>query len=205
LIATLTRVAPNPRRPYHHGDLRRAAIDVAVEAIGEEGVANLSLRDVARRLGVSHAAPTHHFGDKAGLLTAVAAEGYRRLAAALRDAWTRTGSFLEVGVAYVRFAVEERAYFAVMYQPDLYRPDDPEVVAARAEAAAMLYPRVPVDAGRDRRRLEAGVAAWSLVHGVATLFLSGNLPTALGDDPEAIARAAAGYLFGPAEPAPRPA
>ncbi len=95
-------MAPARRRPDHHGDLRRAAIDAAVQAIREEGVANLSLRDLARRLGVSHAAPTHHFGDKAGLLSAVASEGYRRLAAALRDAEARTGSFLEVGVAYVR-------------------------------------------------------------------------------------------------------
>src|SRR6266536_5182875 len=71
------------KRAYHHGDLRRALLVAAVEVIEESGPAALSLRDLARRAGVSHAAPQHHFGDKAGLLTAVAAEGYRRLATAL--------------------------------------------------------------------------------------------------------------------------
>jgi AcrR family transcriptional regulator len=72
-------------RPYHHGDLRRALIDAAVQAIAEVGPAAVSLRDLARRTGVSHAAPAHHFGDKAGLLSAVAADGFRCLAATLRE------------------------------------------------------------------------------------------------------------------------
>src|SRR2546423_2801057 len=105
---------------YHHGDLRRTLLAAAVEAIAEHGPAAISLRDLARRADVSHAAPAHHFGDKAGLLTAIAAEGYLLLAAALHDAAARTGSFLEVGVAYVGFAVDQPAHFAVMYRPDLY-------------------------------------------------------------------------------------
>ncbi len=67
-------------RAYHHGDLRRALLAAALEAIEESGPAALSLRDLARRAGVSHAAPAHHFGDKAGLLTALAAEGFDLLA-----------------------------------------------------------------------------------------------------------------------------
>ena len=85
-------------RPYHHGDLPRVLLDAAVQAILEVGPAAVSLRDLARRTGVSHAAPAHHFGDKAGLLTAVAADGFRRLAATLGEAYEATGSFLEVGV-----------------------------------------------------------------------------------------------------------
>ena len=71
--------------PYHHGDLRRTLLDTALDAVAEHGPAALSLRDVARRAGVSHAAPAHHFGDKTGLLTALAAEGWSGLADALED------------------------------------------------------------------------------------------------------------------------
>jgi AcrR family transcriptional regulator len=156
----------------------------------------MSMREVARRAGVSHAAAAYHFGDKAGLLTAVAAQGYRMLTEKLRDARDADRGFLEVGVAYVRFAVTHRAHFEVMYRPELYRPDDPEVRQARAAAAVFLY-------GTDRpdtAQLAAGAAAWSLVHGLATLWLNGNLPPQLGDDPEEITRLIAPYLTIPASP-----
>jgi AcrR family transcriptional regulator len=187
-----------PARAYHHGDLRRALVKAAVEEIAAAGPATVSLRALARRVGVSHAAPAYHFGDKAGLLTAVAAEGYRRQAETLEAAYAATGSFLEVGVAYVRFAVTEPAYFDVMHRPDLYHRDDPELVTARAAAAAVLYRHVddaaPAGPAEDTRA--AGVAAWSLVHGLAVLWRSGSLPADLGDDPEPVARACAAYLFG---------
>ena len=177
-------------RPYHHGDLRRALLRAAVEAIGQTGPAAMSLREVARRAGVSHSAAAYHFGDKAGLLTAIAAQGYRLLTEELRNAQVAGRSFLEVGVAYVRFAVSHRAHFEVMYRPELYRPDDPEVRQARAAAAVLLYGTASPDAGQ----LAAGAAAWSLVHGLATLWLNGNLPAQLGTDPEEITRLIAPYL-----------
>jgi AcrR family transcriptional regulator len=179
-----------PTRPYHHGDLRAALLRTAVEAIGQAGPAAMSLREVARRAGVSHAAAAYHFGDKAGLLTAIAAQGYRMLAEELQGARDAGRGFLEVGVAYVRFAVSHRAHFEVMYRPELYRPDDAEVRQARAVAAMLLYGTDQPDAGR----LAAGAAAWSLVHGLATLWLNGNLPGQLGDDPEEITRLVAPYL-----------
>ena len=179
-----------PTRPYHHGDLRPALLRAAVEAIGQAGPAAMSLREVARRAGVSHAAAAYHFGDKAGLLTAVAAQGYRMLTEELREARNAGRGFLEVGVAYVRFAVSHRAHFEVMYRPELYRPDDAEVLQARAAAAVPLYGTDRPDAGR----LAAGAAAWSLVHGLATLWLNGNLPEGLGNDPEEITRLVAPYL-----------
>jgi len=179
-------------RRYHHGDLRRVLLEAAVASIRESGPAALSLRELARRAGVSHAAPAHHFRDKRGLLTAVATEGFERLAATLRAAYEATNSFAEVGVAYVRFAVEERPFFDVMFRPELYDPDDPGIAAARLASGAMLYgPAATV----SDHPLEAGVAAWSLMHGVATLGLAGNLPPALGGDLEAVARAVAGHLF----------
>jgi len=182
-------------RPYHHGDLRRALLDAAVEAIAADGPAAISLRDLARRAGVSHAAPAHHFGDKAGLLTAVAAEGYRLLAGELRDAY-EAGDFLEAGVAYMRFAVGHPAHFAVMFRPDLHRRDDPDLTAAMDRTRSMLYAQAADQEGvAEGGAAEAGIAAWALVHGLATLWLSGNLPASAGDDPERLARAAAGHLF----------
>ena len=121
-------------KPYHHGDLRRVLLDAAVAAIAERGAAALSLRDLARRAGVSHAAPTHHFRDKAGLLTAVAAEGFALLGTALAEA----DDFAATGVAYVRFATTHPGHFAVMFRPVLYHRDDPAVVAARDRTTAML-------------------------------------------------------------------
>jgi AcrR family transcriptional regulator len=190
------RRADGDARPYHHGDLPRVLLDAAVQAIEEAGPAAVSLRDLARRVGVSHAAPAHHFGDKAGLLTALAADGFRRLAATLGQAYQETGSFLEVGVAYVGFAVRHRAHFEVMFRPELYRTDDPELVQARDRARSLLYPPAAELAGESGRDdMTAGVAAWSLVHGLATLWLNHNLPPQLGDDPEQFARQVARHLF----------
>jgi len=95
-----------------------------------------------------------------------------------------------VGVAYVRFAVSHRAHFEVMYRPELYHPDDPEISRARAGAAVLLYGTASPDTGQ----LAAGAAAWSLVHGLATLWLNGNLPEQLGHDPEEITRLVAPHL-----------
>ena len=183
-------VPTSSARPYHHGDLRAALVRSAVEVIEEVGPAAMSMREVARRAGVTHASATYHFGDKAGLLTAVATQGYRLLAEALEEAQRTRRSFLEVGVAYVKFAVTHRAHFEVMFRPELYYPEDPELRRAQAANAVILY-------GVRRastQQLAAGVAAWSLVHGIATLWLNDNLPPQLGDDPEEITRLVAAHL-----------
>ncbi|WFE38408.1 TetR/AcrR family transcriptional regulator [Micromonospora sp. WMMD998] len=177
-------------RAYHHGDLHRALLAAAVEAIAESGPTALSLRDLARRAGVSHAAPAHHFGDKAGLLTALATQGFDLLGEALRAAGD---DFREYGVAYVVFAVRHRAHFEVMFRPDLHRADDPELLAARERTGELLRGGVSRHTGR-----EPGVdalAAWSVAHGFAELWLAGALPSRVGADPEPAARAVLGRLF----------
>ncbi|MEU1604800.1 TetR/AcrR family transcriptional regulator [Micromonospora matsumotoense] len=187
-------------RAYHHGDLPRALLAAAVTAIGESGPAALSLRDLARRAGVSHAAPTHHFGDKSGLLTALAVEGFDLLAAALTAAGD---DLLDVGVAYVDFAVRHRAYFEVMFRPDLYRADDPQVRAARERAGAALHLGVaalPVDRAAPGEARTDALAAWSIVHGFATLWLAGALPPDVEADPCAAARTVIRRLFTPPPP-----
>jgi hypothetical protein len=103
-------------------------------------------------------------------------------------------------VAYVRFAVTHRAHFEVMYRPELYHRDDAQLGRARAAAAALLYGTGNI----DRERMAYGVAAWSIVHGLATLWLNGNLPPQLGNDPEAITRAVAAHLTPPPPRRARP-
>jgi AcrR family transcriptional regulator len=195
---------------YHHGDLRRALLQATAEAISENGVSALSMRDLARRAGVSHAAPTHHFGDKAGLLTAFATQGYEELGKALSTSWLASNSFLELGVTYVRFAVTRRAHFEVMFRPELYHAEDPELLRAKGRSADALYAGVAQlpdgTLSKDRKPettrparegtaeaatqevRDAGRAAWSMAHGFATLWLTGAFPDR-EQDPETLARA----------------
>lgn len=189
---------------YHHGDLRRAVLERAVSVIGSDGPEAFSLRSLAHDLGVSHTAPRHHFGDRRGVLTAVAAEGFELLAGALATVRREVGSFLDQGVAYVRFAGEHPAHFRVMFAPALLDEDDAAFSAARAATFAEL--RAGVDAmsdGSDQQDAAAAViAAWALVHGIATLGASGNLDAsdlrALvgGGDLESITRRSAALLGG---------
>ncbi|WP_007027351.1 TetR/AcrR family transcriptional regulator [Saccharomonospora iraqiensis] len=173
------------RHTYHHGDLRRAVLDAAVEVITADGPAAVSLRDLARRAGVSHAAPAHHFGDKAGLLTAIAVEGNEMLAASLSEALADgTRALLEFGVRYVEFAESHPAHFEVMYRPDLHHRDDPALMRARRNTAELLRTGVaalPRTAAGDTGL--GAVASWSLAHGFATLWRTGNLEGWVRDDP----------------------
>ncbi|MFY1689888.1 TetR/AcrR family transcriptional regulator [Plantactinospora sp. WMMB782] len=188
-----------PGRPYHHGDLRRTLLAAAATAIGESGPAGLSLRDLARRAGVSHAAPAHHFGDKAGLLTAFATEGFGLLADALTRIHQETGGdLLELGVGYVMFAVRHRAHFEVMFRPELFHRDDSGLVAAQQRARGALRAGVAGLPGSPAgpQAAESELAAWSIVHGFATLWLGGALRVdQIGTDPEAAARRVIRRLF----------
>src|SRR5690606_8505745 len=118
-----------------HGGLRRAMVDAAATAVAGQGAAGLSLRELARLAGVSQAAPAHHFGDKAGVPTAVAPEGFILLAATLTEAGD---DLLAAGLAYVRFAVDHPGHFAVMFDRSLLHGDDAALRAAEQEAAAAL-------------------------------------------------------------------
>ncbi|MCX5333526.1 TetR/AcrR family transcriptional regulator [Streptomyces sp. NBC_00140] len=191
-MASADTTKPASRRPYHHGDLRRAVLAAALDVIAADGPSALSLRDLARRAGVSHAAPAHHFGDRTGLLTAIAAEGFGLLASALREA----PDLKEAGVHYVRFAREHPAHFQVMFSPELLRADDLELTTARTLTGDALREAV---SGVDPEGIEprlAGVAAWSLAHGFATLLLGHNLDGPVGGrDPEEVFRTLAGMLF----------
>lgn len=167
---------------YHHGNLRRALLDAALELVREQGVSALSLREVARQAAVSHAAPAHHFGDKAGLLTALATEGFERFGAALRAgaerAEDRAQRLAWTGWAYVMFAVEHRAYFEVMFRPELLHFEDAALAQAATQAYHVLLEGVQIHEGAELAAEELelrAIRAWAEVHGLATLWLDGNL------------------------------
>ncbi|WP_067533873.1 TetR/AcrR family transcriptional regulator [Nocardia crassostreae] len=174
---------------YHHGDLQATILAAAADQIATEGVDSLSLRGLARRAEVSHAAPAHHFGDRAGLLTALAIDGFTLLATQFKAA---AGDFREVAVAYITFALRHPGHFEVMFRRELLHADNPELAAARNRSAAALRTGVtalrPEDTPRHQR--DAQLAAWSLVHGFASLWHEGALvDSSLADDaPESLAR-----------------
>jgi AcrR family transcriptional regulator len=164
-------------RRYHHGDLRRALLDAAGEMIEERGPDAFSLRDCARRIGVSNAAPAHHFGSAAGLLAALAAEGFARLAEAMRDARDAAGDTPEArlaatGVAYVERALAAPALFRLMFHSDRADQDDPALVLAGQDAYGVLVGVLDQGGITDP---SAVAAAWSLVHGFAALMIEGRL------------------------------
>jgi AcrR family transcriptional regulator len=180
---TATRRA-NPT--YYGGDLRRDLLDAALELIAKEGPSAVSLRSLARRLGVSHAAPANHFPDKAALFTAIAVEGFTLLAEAMADTAGRLGPdagagqrFRAAGRAYTGFALDHPAHFAVMWQRDLLRQDAPELAAAGDRTFELLLGSVREiqsegwASGSDPQAV--AYLAWSVVHGLATLWLGGPL------------------------------
>lgn len=172
---------------YHHGDLRRALLEAAVTAIEADGVDRLSIRGLARATDVSHTAFRHHFGDRRGLLTALAAQGYDGLTQALRAVEvTGPAAFLEAGVAYVGWSLDHPAHFQVMFRPDLVDEADPALAASLSALADQLMRGAATFSGRAQPGAPAtnplALAAWSLTHGYATLALAGNLPTGATED-----------------------
>jgi AcrR family transcriptional regulator len=176
-------------RSYHHGDLRAAVIAAAVEEVEAVGAARMSMREISRRAGVSHAAPAHHFGDKGGIFTAIAIEGFGKITDWIAPIAAGPDGFMSGGIAYVAFALQHRGYFEVMFRPDLYRGDDPALVAARDAAFAVLYGSAEAAlAEPDEEATTALVmAGWSVAHGLATLWLNANLQDKLIGDPESLA------------------
>lgn len=168
---------PAAARRYHHGNLRAALLAAAEEEIQAVGPAQLSLRELARRVGVSHAAPAHHFGDKRGVFTALAAEGFRLLHQRTTPELAGPGALLHTGQRYVEFALDHPAHFAVMFDATLLDDTDPDLVRERTTAFDVLFEAVGAATGAtgDELAMQA-MTAWVVVHGLATLWLTGNLP-----------------------------
>lgn len=183
------------RPTYHHGDLRAAILTEAAHLVAELGADRVSLRELAREAGVSHAAPAHHFTDRRGLFTALAAQGFELLAASLAEARAR---FLDAALAYVRFAIEHPGHYRVMFDKSLVDPSNPELEAAQAAAGAELSRGVASlpDPHAQADPASAELAAWSLVHGFSMLWLNDAVNAQLkATDPMATVERIAKMLF----------
>jgi AcrR family transcriptional regulator len=190
---------------YHHGDLPAALLGAVEIAVDEVGVSGVSLRDVARRAGVSHSAPAHHFASKAGLLTAFATAGYRLLAESViedvvaSDPQDSAAELAAIGRGYIRFALAHPAHFEVMFRLDALVPDNAEFTAASEAAYGLLV--ATIERCRAAGRLHGrspeliAVSAWSLVHGLSALWISGRLSERITEqDPERLAAAVSGLF-----------
>jgi len=157
-----------PKRPYHHGDLRNALLDAARSILEEESLSALSLRAVARRAGVSHAAPYRHFPNHEALLVELASEGFSELKAEIVEATGTVGAepdrIAAVGAAYMRFVARRPALARLMFGPQL---PNREAFPSLAEAADGIGDEI----GKALHDSALGLAVWAAVHGLAMLVL----------------------------------
>jgi len=178
------RTAPKKASSYHHGALREGLIRSAREILESEGYEALTLRAAARRAGVSQAAPYNHFADKAALLAAVAALGFKEFAAAMRQemiaAENPQARLNAAGVAYVAFATSNPGLFKLMFGSSAHHASrDPDLDAARNSAYEVLsgvVHSVEVSGPRDAAQEELeSLRSWALVHGLATMINEGTI------------------------------
>ena len=171
------------RRGYHHGNLRQALVEAALALVEERGLPEFTLREVARRVGVTHAAPQRHFEDRAALVAAVAEEGFRELLAHVergvsgaRDPAARLHA---LGVGYVQFALRNPAHFRVMFSAEVVDKSRHPSLSAASRAVHDLLVRCIAEGQEqgffvEADPLELAFAAWSLVHGLAILLIDGR-------------------------------
>ena len=190
--ASRPKAKPPSPKPYHHGDLKPAVLAAAEKILETEGVGALTLRAVARMVGVSHTAPKNHFGDLEGLLSELAAVGYRRFGAALSGAMERESGgprqrLKAMGLAYVAFARKHPGLFVLMYRSDRLDMNLPSLRDAIEDtrqslkiATTSVAPAVPLPPLQLAAR---ATASWALVHGFAMLLLDGRLRHTLASLP----------------------
>ncbi len=176
-------------RPYHHGDLWRALVQTGVEILHEEGIHALTLRAVARRAGVSHAAPYRHFADKDALLSAIAEDGYHRLIAGLEDVLSHdyddaNTMLQQAGRRYVHFILENPDHVRVMFSGLLGDYEKyPGLENAANRSFTLLVELIThcqhIGGLMPGDPAQQGLAAWAMVHGLATLLMENCFPPSM--------------------------
>jgi len=173
---------------YHHGNLRETLLQAAEAELEEKGIEGLSLRSIAKRAGVSHAAPAHHFGDVNGLLTALAAAGFERFVAMQKRRQagasdTPKDQLGGLGLGYIDFAMAHPALFRLIFSSKRPDFDDPDLCQAADAAFDLLVQNVgrvrDVDPYKDEAAMLDVMASWAISHGLADLLNAGRLKSVL--------------------------
>lgn len=175
----MARQRSTPVTPEASVDVRRAVLDGALDIIATEGAEAVSMREVARRAGVSHQAPYHYFGDRAGIFAAISEEGFRAFTDAFREALDQPGDVAANCLrAYVSFAIEHKGHYRVMFRSDICGIETHELTMNAADEAflTLLDLAEAVDPQRDPSDAMAlPVALWAQAHGLATLIIDSPL------------------------------
>ncbi|WP_165390159.1 TetR/AcrR family transcriptional regulator [Thalassococcus sp. S3] len=185
---------------YHHGDLRTALLDAAEDDLRRTPDAVPSIRALAARLGVSATAPHAHFRTKSDLMTALAVRGFQRLASELEEARHETPDLTALAEAYMTFAAENLGVYRLMFATGTRVEDDERLRHVSRAAYDMLRDTVKevLPAATDVERKERTLAAWGVVHGLASLAAEGRISADTLDDrsPRNLARLAAALITG---------
>lgn len=191
MLPTVTAV-----KPYHHGNLRSKLIETAVDIVRDEGIESVTLRALAARIGVSHAAPYRHFSSKKALLAAIATEGFRMMSASQREWLERAGSdpltrLRHLGSAYIDFAQKYPEHFRIMFGREIgSRSKFPELLAVSNPPfnATVECVRACQQAGilRNENATDIGFMLWSAVHGLTMLAMDRQIPFRLNEDPQVV-------------------
>lgn len=190
----MTKNGEPERQGYHHGDLRRALLEAAEVELAEKGPEGFTLRGCAKRAGVSHAAPAHHFGDVSGLLSALAAEGFERFLKTTAARMNTAGPgdsrarLVAMGLGYIDFARANPALFSLMFSSRKADFQDGKLQQAAAASFEQLVAGVGAVAGADPLTTRPGrrqlAATWAIVHGLSHLLLSHRMKFLEGQSSE---------------------
>jgi AcrR family transcriptional regulator len=179
-LAGIVPAMPQKKSGYHHGDLRRALLDHALRLFAERGSFAFSLRELAQAAGVTHNAPYRHFRSKGELLGAVRAEGLAKLGKSAARAHARGGDararVRALGEAYIRFALASPHHFRLVLHNPLTKSAEPAAEAYALLERCLEEGRQSGAVRSDRSARELALVAWSLVHGLASLLVTGQVP-----------------------------
>lgn len=193
----MKRASGAPARPYHHGNLPEALASAAEALVREKGAHGFTLRECARRAGVAHSAPAHHFGDVSGLLTEVAARGFDRLTRRMRNERSDASGadvLRAIGRGYVAFALSDPPIFVLMFHSDRIDRGSRRLQTAGEDAFGELVDAVAETTGRTSRDEDTLRFAWAAVHGLAMLLVDGPKRPAFGNSRKAQLAMAEGAL-----------